>query len=401
MYVHSVAGGWLSHGFWRSRLLIASHEDLKRIRATNSDIVIDTAKGRDVAPVRPAPTPPSAAHMRASGRFGRADQARAVELAQRSKAVVTAMFADCRLGKGVPAADILAVVDDIASSLNNIAAFVSVTRLKAQDDQTYTHSVAVCALMISLARELGYPADEVRNLGMAGLLHDIGKSMVSPDILLKAGPLDDAETIEMRRHPSQGHDILSASVGVPPVALDVCLHHHERLDAQGYPFGLKEDAISTATRMASICDVYDAMTSIRPYSPSKSPLEAVTEMELADGFFDRALLFRFMGSIGVYPAGKLVRIMGDRLAITLPHNHNGMGPVFRTFYSTVETRFLREQDVILSEGLADGTTVIAEDPGSWFSEPWAVMSARIMAGGNAARSGRHPDDVVLASTGAA
>jgi putative nucleotidyltransferase with HDIG domain len=380
MYVHSFAGGWLSHPLWRSRLLISSDEELSRIRSSNSEIVIDTAKGSDVATVRPIRAPVSPGSMRASGRFGRADQVRATELAQRSKTVVNAMFADCRLGKGVPTDDILAVVDDIADSLNNMAAFISVTRLKAQDDQTYTHCLAVCALMISLARELGYPAAAVRDLGMAGLLHDIGKSMISKDILLKPGPLNEAETIEMRRHPAQGHDILSTSTGVPPVALDVCLHHHERLDGLGYPFGLKAEAISLATRMASICDVYDAITSIRPYAPGKSPLEAVTEMESAEGHFDRALFFRFMGSIGVYPAGKLVRFMGDRLAITLPHNHNGMGPVFRTFYSTVDTRFLRHQDVILTEGLADGTTVIAEDPGNWFSEPWGTMAARIMTG---------------------
>jgi putative nucleotidyltransferase with HDIG domain len=302
------------------------------------------------------------------------------------------MFADCRLGKGVPTADILAVVDDIASSLNNMAAFISVTRLKAQDDQTYTHSVAVCALMISLGRELGYPPETVRDLGLAGLLHDIGKSTISPDILLKAGPLDEAETIEMRCHPVRGRDILTAATGVPAVALDVCLHHHERLDGKGYPFGLEAEAITAVTRMASICDAYDALTSIRPHATRKSSLEAVTEMESADGQFDRALLFRFMGSIGVYPAGKLVRIMGDRLAITMPRDQNSLGPVFRTFYSTVDTRFFRHQDFILTEGLANGTTVIAEEPDSWFAEPWAPMAARIMAGGNAANPTMQPAD---------
>lgn len=380
MYVHSFKGGWLSHPLWRSRLLISSSEALERIRSSSSEIVIDTDKGCDVAPLRPIQAPATPASMRASGRFGRADQVRATELAKRSKTVVNAMFADCRLGKGVPTDDILSVVDDIADVLNNIAAFISVTRLKAQDDLTYTHSVAVCALMISLGRELGYAPPVVRDLGMAGLLHDIGKSMVSPAILLKPGPLTAAETIEMRRHPAQGHEILSATSGVPPVALDVCLHHHERIDGMGYPFGLKAEAISTATRMASICDVYDAITSARPYAPGQSPLEAVTFMESAEGQFDRSLLFRFMGNIGVYPAGKLVRVLGDRLAVTLPHNNTGFGPVFRTFYSTVDTRFLRHEDVILAEGVADGTTVVAEDPASWFSEPWATISARVMAG---------------------
>jgi len=379
MYVDSIKGSWLSHALWRSRLLISTSEELERIRSSKAEIVIDTSKGRDVASARPKQALFNSG-MRASGRFGRADQVRATELAKRSKVVVSAMFDDCRLGKGVPTDDILMVVDDIADSLNNIAAFISVTRLKAQDDQTYTHCVAVCALMISLARELGYPDAAVRDLGMAGLLHDIGKSAISPDILLKPGPLNEAEAVEMRSHAAQGHDLLSASTGVPAVALDACLHHHEHLDGSGYPFGLKAESISQTTRMVSICDAYDAMTSIRPYEPGKSPLEAITKMESAGGQFDHALLFRFMGSIGVYPAGKLVRVMGDRLAITLPHTQASMGPVFRTFYSTVDTRFFRHQDVILTEGLTDGTTVISEDPARWFSEPWSTMSARIMAG---------------------
>ncbi len=394
MYVHSFAGGWLAQPLWGARFLISSNKELERVHSSDSEIVIDTAKGCDVATVQPVQAPIGPRAMRASVRFGRADQVRATELAQRSKTVVNAMFADCRLGKGVVTDDILAVVDDIADSLNNIAAFVSVTRLKAHDDQTYTHSVAVCALMISLARELGYPAAAVRDLGMAGLLHDIGKSMISPDILLNAGRLNEADTIQMRRHPVQGHRILSATTGVPPAALDACLHHHERLDGLGYPFGLKGEAISAATRMVTICDVYDAITSIRPYAAGQSPLEAVTEMESTDGHFDRALLFRFMGSIGVYPAGKLVRIMGDRLAVTLPQNLNGMGQVFRSFYSTIDTRFLRYQDVVLTDGLADGTTVIAEDPAAWFSQPWATMAARIMAGHRLVRATEHQSDVM-------
>ncbi|HEU0066372.1 MAG TPA: HD-GYP domain-containing protein, partial [Sphingomonas sp.] len=273
MYVHAFEGGWLSHPLWRSRFLISSDKDLDRIRASESGIIIDTTKGSDIAPPPGRKGPSIPASMRAAGGFGRADQARAAELALRSTKVVKAMYEDCRLGRDVTTTDILSTVDDIADSLNNMAAFISVTRLKAQDDATYTHSVAVCALMISMARELGLPPEAVHDLGMAGLLHDIGKVSVNPSILLKAEALTDAELAELRRHPTIGHEILSAAQGIPAVALDVCLHHHERPDGSGYPFGLKQDAISQATRMASVCDVYDAMTSIRPYSATKSPLE--------------------------------------------------------------------------------------------------------------------------------
>lgn len=152
------------------------------------------------------PTPPA-------GRFGRAGQKRVVDLAQRSTGVVKTLFDDCRLGRTIDTADILSTVDDIADVLiHDLSAFIGVTRLKSKDDYTYMHSVAVCALMISLAQEMGEPAKTVCELGMAGLLHDVGKVAIPDDILHKSDPLRPPKwprygvirrtaTICCRRHP--------------------------------------------------------------------------------------------------------------------------------------------------------------------------------------------------------
>lgn len=410
MYVQRFGGKWMSHPFWRARFVIRSAEDLARIRESGVDIVIDPAKGiaplpapvappapqqveslQEVAP-RTGPSTASAAlpplqprpfapprRVVAPPTFGKADKARAAALAQRSTRVVKAMFDDCRLGRAVPAEQILSVVRDIADALeHNSAAFASVTRLKNKDDGTYTHSVAVCALMISLARESGLSGTEVQDLGTAGLLHDIGKVMIDEAILQKVEPLTALERARIEQHPEFGHALLAAEPGLPAVALDACLHHHERLDGSGYPFGLSGDQLGRAARMAAICDVYDAMTSDRAYKKGIAPLDAITWMDAAKDRFDGDLLFRFMRSIGVYPVGKLVRLRSNRLAVILPPKRPNSRPVARAFYTTTGNHQTPFTDVILGNTWNDDTATNAEHIETWLSaDKWDIISKEL------------------------
>lgn len=407
MYVDGFPGSWLSHPFWRANFVIKSDDDLLRIRNGGTDLFINPEKGAPVAlqkgghPDRPIVEPKKVAALHAklavpSARgqprrlpkramappaFGKADEFRAAALAERSTRVVKDIFDNCRLGRTIPTAQILEIVRDIAETLEqNSTAFASVTRLKAKDDYTYTHSVAVCALMISLARELGLSAESVRDLGAAGLLHDVGKLQIDETILRKPGDLTAEERSLIAQHPELGHSMLLAETGVPTAALDVCLHHHERLDGSGYPFGLREDNITQAARIAAICDVYDAMTSHRPYRKGMSPVEALTQMAAMHGHFDRDLLFRFMRSVGVFPAGKLIRLRSNRLGVIMPAAQQGCRPVARAFYDTVETCLIDYEDAVLSDRLNDDQAVCAEDPTVWFANDWAKMSARIISG---------------------
>ena len=118
------------------------------------------------------------------------------------------------------------------------------------------HSVAVCALMVALARQLDLPEDQVHEAGMAGLLHDIGKMAMPLDVLNKPGKLSDDEYAIMRSHPERGHAmLLAAQTAVSDAVLDVCLHHHEKVDGTGYPHRLAGEEISLLARMGAICDV--------------------------------------------------------------------------------------------------------------------------------------------------
>ena len=408
MSIEGLEDGWLSHPFWRERFVIRSLDDLERVRNGGTNLFIDTHRGTSPlkpasaqaalrsGPLKPArPTrsrsPDSNIAAAAPGKlprriaappaFDQADRKRASEVVRKSSKIITDVFDDCRRGHPVVMPQIVSVVRDIADALeHNSAAFSSVARLKEKDGYTYTHSIAVCALMITLARANNATRDEVHDFGIAGMLHDIGKLSIDSAILSKAGSLDNTELAEIRRHPEMGHRMLSDDPTVPPMALDVCLHHHERLDGTGYPFGLKGDQLTTAARIAVICDVYDAMTSNRPYKKGKSPIDAVTEMASLSDVIDQDLLSKFMRGIGVYPVGTLVRLRSNRLGVTMATTSASSRPAARAFYNIVDGHAAEYDDVILGDSFRDDQVVRMEEPKHRFGSDWISMKSKILAG---------------------
>jgi len=143
-------------------------------------------------------------------------------------------------------------------------ALLSLVRLKTADEYTYMHSVAVCALMVALGRQLGLNDEQCREAGMAGMLHDLGKAAMPQDILNKPGKLTPEEFDIIKQHAMRGYEMLVAGANVSEGVLDVCRHHHERWDGTGYPDGLAREKISLLARMGAVCDVYDASRLIVP-----------------------------------------------------------------------------------------------------------------------------------------
>ena len=156
---------------------------------------------------------------------------------------VQSIFQDIRMGKAFNDNDAIALVDEISESVfRNSDALISISRLKNKDNYIYLHSVAVCALMVSLSKTLGYDKEFCKQAGKAGLLHDIGKIFIPLDILNKPGKLTDEEFDMVKQHPLQGWQLLKESGDqFSEETLDVCLHHHEKFDGSGYPKGLKKD----------------------------------------------------------------------------------------------------------------------------------------------------------------
>lgn len=389
MFVHSFEGNWADRPFWQSHFVLTKPEDVTRLQQSAVEaVIIDTEKAQVIsAPARPSPAPRPAGAAVPSGEAPRAPSPPRkpidpnlrglLQTVSRSKREVMKLADDVRLGRPVQVARLLPVVADLMEEVErNAIALIGILRLKARDEYTYLHSVAVSVLMMNFGRTLGIPKRTLPELGMAGLLHDIGKIQMPADILAKPGPLTADEYAVMKRHPQAGTLILRRGGEIPAVAFDVCLHHHERMDGRGYPFGLRGDTLSKAARMGAICDVYDALTSHRPYADAWPPQRALREMLEWEGQFDPALMTSFINSLGIFPAGTLVRLRESSLAIVMADNHEEpTRPTVRTFYSIAARHRVHCEDV----KIAMPHILTLEQPGNWGFHDWPALSRELLA----------------------
>ncbi len=396
MHLHAFEGRWLDHPFWKSRFLLKDSADLRRvIDSPVRECWIDTAQGLDVlapppaaptgdAPASPAvaaatepnqpdrlsPNPDAAPLQHAPARPARTAMAeelqQAAKLCQRSREAVNSMFTEARLGRALEAERCMPLVDDITQSVfRNPGALVSLARLKTQDDYSYMHSVAVCALMVSLSHQMGLDDAACRDAGLAGLLHDLGKAAMPLDILNKPAKLTDEEFAIIRTHPERGWQMLHDGRGATEMAMDVCLHHHERIDGGGYPHRLPGEQLTPFARMGAVCDVYDAITSNRPYKAGWDPAESISRMASWKGQFDETIFRHFVRSLGIYPTGSLVRLESGRLAVVMEQNNHALtSPIVKVFFSTLTGQAMAPQVLDLAQAGLD-RIVDREPPGRW------------------------------------
>jgi putative nucleotidyltransferase with HDIG domain len=296
---------------------------------------------------------------------------------------VIGVFDDLREGKPLRMDGLTPVVEAIAASvIRDPSAIPAVTRLKARHEYTYLHSIAVCGLMVCLAHELDLDEKLIHEIGVAGLLHDIGKARVPNLLLDKPGPLTPEEFAVVRTHTVRGHELLRRANIESDIILDVCRHHHERIDGRGYPYALSGDALSLHARMGAVCDVFDAVTSARSYKRSWTQGEAIAWMRETEGQFDRRVLAAFTRMIGPLSEGTLVRLVSDSLGLIValdpvdPEDRTAtprLGVV--TFYCAKSNRPL---PFCVSDGVTDAI-VSAELPSFWRFENWGPTKAGIYA----------------------
>jgi HD-GYP domain-containing protein (c-di-GMP phosphodiesterase class II) len=209
----------------------------------------------------------------------------------------------------------------VDSILRNEDALLLLTKLKHQDEYTAEHSLNVSILAAAFGKRLGMMEEEIRTLGLCGLLHDIGKSKVPKDILQKTGSLTPEEYGIVQNHANWGRDILMGLPRVVHAAIDVAYNHHERLDGKGYPRGLKEHQIPYLAKIVAIVDTYDAITSDRTYDKGRSSMEALEIIYRFRGTqFDPDLAKEFVLMIGIYPPGSIVELTSGEVAIVVHSN---------------------------------------------------------------------------------
>jgi HD-GYP domain-containing protein (c-di-GMP phosphodiesterase class II) len=374
MFVHGFEENWLEHPFWRKQFLIKDPARLREIQQSGvQHCWIDISKGQDVpsdqppdpvtaAPPQPEQTPPKPERRALSEELQQAARLRA-----RSAEAMRRLFAEVRLGNAIDPDVCAPLVDDVVASIDRHPdALLSLARLKTADEYTYVHSVAVCALMVALGRQLGLSDDECRDAGMAGMLHDLGKAAMPQEILNKPGKLTDAEFEIIKTHPVRGHEMLLDGAKVSKGVMDVCRHHHERVDGTGYPDKLAGDQIPLLARMGAVCDVYDAVTSDRPYKAGWDPAHALSQMATWKGHFDTKVFQSFVKSVGIYPTGSLVRMRSGRLAVVLEQNAAALTkPRVKVFFSTKSGLPLEPHVLDLAASHVTDQIEARESPEKW------------------------------------
>ncbi len=214
------------------------------------------------------------------------------------------------------------IVDSVMKSEYSL---VGLTSLKDHDEYTYAHCVNVAVMSVGMGQALGLPRQALADLGVAGLLHDLGKMSVDGAVLRKAGALTAEEWTQMRRHPIEGAMMVSRMPGLSQVLIDSmrgCLEHHMNYNRTGYPDTTVEWGQATMSRIVAMADCFDAITAHRAYYAR--PRTAFEGLQILMGpnrvNFDPAVLWALIKTVGLYPAGTVMQTTSGHVVLAMSPN---------------------------------------------------------------------------------
>jgi len=326
MYVAELDRPWLESPFLFQGFVVNDDDIFKSVNDLCSFVIIDTEKGTDIDPSVEHVSAETAVvidiktRKRLSIKISFNEEIKQAKVThKKARSQIDSMFSDARMGKNIDVSGAKEVVSDMVDSIvRNPDAMLWLSNLRKRDEYTAIHSLNVCIFALTFARYLGFNTDEMNEVGIGALLHDIGKMRVPLEILNKEGKLSEAEREIVKQHTQHGLDILKASPGLPASAIEVVFTHHERKKGTGYPRGLVESQIHLFSRMVAIVDVYDAITSDRVYHHGMNTLDALKNMfKWRENDLDSDLVESFIQCLGIYPIGSLVELNTGEVGIVL------------------------------------------------------------------------------------
>jgi HD-GYP domain-containing protein (c-di-GMP phosphodiesterase class II) len=331
MYVCRLDRPWSGTPFGLQGFMVRSPEQIRALGELCVSVFIDThksiAESRLAPPkgpvVRPRPPIWPAQRIAYQDTVELVDELPSARAAQENaERLASKILDDVRAGRKLTAQDVTAAVGPIVKSvLRSADAFFWINSLRKRDAYAYSHAINCSALAAALGRHMGFPEADLIDLASGGLLLDVGKAELPPDLLTHAGPLDDEQMREVRRHVEHGLRIIGGTSMRSENVEQMVRTHHERYDGSGYPHGLAEIQIPLFGRMAAVIDSFDAMTSDRVHSRALSRHEVLQELyRWSDKLYQREIVEQLTQCLGVYPTGSLIELNTGEIAVVMSQN---------------------------------------------------------------------------------
>ena len=330
MYVSELDRPWLGTPFLFQGFTISSDNELSQLRETCEFVYIDTSKS-EVLPtsqLRRVSTPPAAKSQYKIRKTVEQEITTAYREYHACLQSLERLLGDVQRSQAIASDPIKHHIQQCTQSIiRNPSALTWLSRIKHADNYTAEHSLNVGILAISLGRHLGYEREDLETLGLCGILHDVGKMLIDPNVLNKAEKLTEDEFAQIRMHPVFGQRVLQKDSSLNNSVIEAALSHHERIDGRGYPHSRGAAELHRFTRIITIVDAFDAITSERCYSTAKSASEALKILyENRNQQFDDELVIKFIECIGVYPPGSLVEMDSGEVGFVLNTTNHRLYP---------------------------------------------------------------------------
>ena len=325
MYISKLDRDWLETPFLVQGFMVETLDDIDVVAEYCEHVWVDEVRDEWVPPEERAigSFRPNKAARYINKLPAQEEHRKALGVYRESRRITKSLLDEARLGGVIDTQTAKETVNEcVQSILRNPDALMWMSRIRDQDEYTAEHCLNVSILAIAFGRNLGMSEEELQKLGLCGLLHDVGKMRIPPEVLNKPGKLTDKEFKMIKAHTVHGRNLLMATPGVYNGVVDVAYSHHERIDGNGYPRKLKASGISDFSRIVAIVDAYDAMTADRCYAPAIPSTEALKIIFKDRGtHFDDRLALEFIKTIGLYPPGSIVELQNGLVALVLATNY--------------------------------------------------------------------------------